>query len=227
MKETVIIGIGYKARNGKDHTAQTIIRERGSKFDIRKYGFADALKREVNEAAEKAGGMFNLFNLLQLRKLDGVPPLPSWVKYDPNPPMDDPMCPLGKQRDLLQWWGTEYRRKRNPYYWVQRLAETLDREKPQVALISDMRFPNEFQWVTSKDGYTVKVERMGFVDPSINSSHPSETALDGYTFRYEIQVLDGDIPELERCAVTVFDLIVESLTPPDISDELIPVIITP
>jgi len=33
-----------------------------------------------------------------------------------------------------------------------------------------------------------------------------------------VQVNDGDVDELRRDAVVVFDLIVESLTPPDLHD---------
>lgn len=29
-------------------------------------------------------------------------------------------------RQILQWWGTEYRRRENEHYWVQRLRETLE-----------------------------------------------------------------------------------------------------
>jgi hypothetical protein len=229
MDDTLIIGFGHKTKRGKDTAVQHIIENRGGKFDVRRYAFADALKREANAMAESVGGMYALYNLLLLNRIEGAPPLifadGRPVKYDPNPPMDDPLSPLGKQRELLQWWGTEFRRKRQPYYWIQKLAKTLDSEKPKIALISDMRFPNEAGWVEAKYGTTVKCDRIGYKDIGDVAVHESETALDSWVFNYEIQVMDGDIEELKRGALQVFDMITEQMSPPDISGEFIPKVV--
>ena len=76
MIDSVIIGFGFRARSGKDTAVAEIIKQRGllpetstynifknhqERYDIRRYAFADALKREVNAEAVKAGGMENLF----------------------------------------------------------------------------------------------------------------------------------------------------------------------
>src|SRR5205814_2051130 len=112
------IGFGYKARSGKNTCVTEIIKQRGGKYDVHEYSFAQALKREVNSAAANAGGMPELFK--QGGVYDpGYPEMikfPSWVKYDPSAPADDPLCPLSKQRTLLQWWGTDYRRNQSPSY---------------------------------------------------------------------------------------------------------------
>ena len=144
--QSVVIGFGHRARSGKDTVAQMIKQYRGitdpadfevgafdlraPTYDIRIYSFAGELKREVNENAEKSGGMIRLFdNGLRMEgagywQTNGnILPLPEWVQYDPNAPMDDPLCPYGKQRALLMWWGTEFRRSINPDYWVQKLAK--------------------------------------------------------------------------------------------------------
>lgn len=204
---TLLIGFGYKARRGKDTVAQTIIEHFGNdKQVIKRYAFADALRAEVHEAAQRAGGMFGLF--MEMGHM-----LPSWVKYDNNAPVE-PLYPLGKQRDLLQWWGTEYRRAQDPFYWVKRLDWRLKEEQPNVALITDMRFLNEFLYVQHMGGVTVKVERLGYQDANILTTHPSETGLDGIQFDYEILAPDGDVEELKRDAVRLFEIIKESLNPP-------------
>jgi hypothetical protein len=219
MENTVVVGFGYKARSGKDESCKAILEARTPQFEIRKYAFADELKREINEAAEAAGGMLELFK-------QGCPyrgsevMFPSWVMYDPNPDMTDMLCPLGKQRLLQQWWGTEYRRAQDPNYWVNKLRDIIEAEKPAVALISDLRFPNEVSWIKSSiDNCVVRVDRLGY--KSTTPDHPSEHALDFMDdgdWHYIIQVPDGDLEELQRDAVVVFDLIIQSLTPPDLND---------
>jgi hypothetical protein len=213
----LILGIGYKARQGKGTAAQAIIDSQKAELDIRGYGFGDALKREVNAAAVEAGGMFALFNELALT---GAPlpggqriKIPDWVKYEPEPDMTDPLSPLGKHRTLLQWWGSEYRRAQDSFYWVKAMRDTLKAEMPQVAVISDMRFKNEMLWVKANQGFTIKVSRLGFNDFSTNPSHHSESELDNAPFDFEIQHSEGDVGELEKCAVEVFGMIRKMLEP--------------
>jgi hypothetical protein len=198
--DTLVIGFGYKARHGKDTAAQAII-DAYPQYDVRKYPFAAALKAEVNQAAEKAGGFE--FLIAQMRFTHN---LPDWVVYEPNADMSDPMCPLGKQRTLLQWWGTEYRRAQDPYYWVKKTNKKIEIDKPQVALITDMRFPNEFWWVQSVDGVTCKVERAGFLDSHANA-HSSENAIADAPFDFEILHGEGDIEGLKQAAVEMFEQI--------------------
>jgi hypothetical protein len=218
-EHTLLIGLGHKRRHGKDEAARAIIAARGGQYDIRRYAFADALKREVNEAAVASGGMFNLFQRLYIFGAplpDGrnIFP-PESVRYDTTPIMDDPLSPLGKQVALLQWWGTEYRRNHDQFYWVKKLEAQIAQDKPSVALITDMRFPNEFWFVKSQRGYTVKVTRLGYVEPNTNASnHASENAINGYPFDVEIQVADGQLEDLKSDAVKLFDMIRESYNPP-------------
>src|SRR6185437_11665955 len=54
-------------------------------------------------------------------------------------------CELNRKalRPLLQLFGTEFRRAEDKDYWLGRLRERIANERPHVALITDMRFPNE------------------------------------------------------------------------------------
>jgi hypothetical protein len=202
---SIVIGIGYKARNGKDTVTQTIIDTFKDKYDVRRFAFADSLKREVAQTAGACGGFPQLLEWLNRE----VMPLPKWVVVDPNPDMTDPMCPTGKHRTILQWWGTEYRRNADPYYWVKQMEKTIKIDNPQFAIISDMRFKNEFYWVKSfkNDGWTIKVTRTNFEDQNVKADHPSEIDLDGVEFDINIDCLDGDLPDLKRSAVAAFESI--------------------
>jgi hypothetical protein len=227
----LLIGIGFRARNGKDTVAAEIIKARGGQYDIRKYAFADELKKEYTQAIE--------FTMVQhnLSAQDAVAHLCHWadklcvqngykdavgqplrISYDPAPDMADPLCPYGKQRLLLQFWGTEYRRFQNPFYWIGRLQATVDKERPQVALVTDLRFPNEYWFIRNRmDGVTVKVERYGFDN---GLTHPSESKLDGYKFDYEIVCPDNSLEELKKDAVVLFDTIVADSVPGPTAEEL-------
>lgn len=205
----LIIGFGHKARHGKDEAIKAILAENPN---ARKYGFGDALKREVNEAVEAAGSWVSLF---RRASLIGFPltttsfmPLPSWVVCDPAPPMDDPLCPFGKQRTLLQFWGTEYRRAQAPDYWVKKTMAKIAEDNPEVALICDVRFPNEVEGIRAAGGYVVRVDRVGFV--SDVPEHYSEKALDGFSdldWDYVIKASDGQIEVLREEAINAFNFL--------------------
>lgn len=220
ITQPLVISFGYKARRGKDAAVQHIITNRGQNPGrIVRYAFGDLLKQEVNEAAEATGGFLGLFTLLATK---GAPlpdgsflRIPDWVKYDADPDMTDPKCPDGKHRTLLQWWGTEYRRNHDSFYWVKAVRDRIRLEQPAIALLADMRFHNEMLWTKSCKGFTVKVERLGMAEIGTNSLHLSEHELDGVMFDYEIIVQDGQLDVLLEDALTVFDMIIERTFVPD------------
>lgn len=193
----LLIGIGAKARHGKGTVSAAIYAAWRDKYDVREYTFGAELKAEVNAADQFA---------LCLKY--GIP-------YDANPDMTDPLCQTkhGKQSRLLQFVGVQ-RREKDPYYWVKKLDARLKEDKPAVALISDMRFLNEYYYVKSHGGITVKVNRMGFVDLSRDPNHISETELEGKEFDYVLTVPDGDVAELRRDALQVAALIEKEVSVP-------------
>ena len=219
--DSVVIGFGYRARSGKDTAVAEIIKQRGlvpalqgwphstqggsgflERYDIRKYSFADALRREVDAEYRKAGGVEKVFapNYCFAKK-GYVVTLPDWVKYDPNGEVNE-QYPLGKQCTLLQWWGTEYKRADDDDYWVRQLAQQIELEKPAIACITDMRFPNEFSFC-EQYGETVLVDKHDLPP----STHASETALAGKSPEDWSLILDnnGTLEQFLEGAVTAFD----------------------
>lgn len=226
MIDSLIIGFGYRARSGKDTAVSEIIKQRGliiptdvetpgsvntllasnaERYDIRKYSFADALRKEVDDAMRRAGGAFSLLVANRpthfVQANENLIELPDWVVLDENPEFNE-QYPLGKQRPLLQWWGTEYRRSIDTDYWVRQLAQRIELEKPQIALITDMRFPNEMAFV-KEYGETVLVQR----DNLPPSTHVSETALNDVPMEDWSLILEnnGTLEEFKEGAVTAFD----------------------
>jgi len=74
--------------------------------------------------------------------------------------------------------GTTWKDGNNPY------NGEFKEDKPVYPnwLLTDMRFPNEMEAVTSRGGITIRVNR----DNENESNHPSETGLDDATFDYTI-----------------------------------------
>lgn len=227
--DSVLFGFGYRSRSGKDTAVAEIIAKRGLKgfeatqtrvfptqfYDIRRYAFADELKREVSQSVDMFPAGHRDIRLLwddnyHLVREDGefvqLKDYP-WVKYEDDADMTDPFCPYGKQRTLLQWWGTEYRRNVNPDYWVKKVAQRLEKEKPDIALITDMRFQNEMDFIKHY-GETIRVDRADL--PSLTpESHPSERALSTVPDEDWTCILEnnGTLEDFKRNAVESFDRI--------------------
>ena len=189
----IIIGFGHRARCGKDSVCQFIIdkfaKENGGPYEIKKYSFADELKSEVRGRERQLCDEYGL----------------------PYRPDQD-----GKCRELLQWWGTEFRRVQDNEYWVKKLSSRLDIELPQIALISDVRFRNEAAWIKDREGYYIKVERYKdqerYMAPGIDHGHSSETELAHYSDHFaEIRCEDGELGHLKQCGEECFELIVRDL----------------
>lgn len=106
-------------------------------------------------------------------------------------------------RKLWQAWG-DFRRAVNSEYWINALAFTLLRsEEPNttIAVITDVRYPNEFEWIKSRGGFMVRVERhpphswwQRWTRPR---EHSGETALDHHKFDFIVRN-HGDLDHLAR-----------------------------
>jgi alpha-L-fucosidase len=215
MNRPLILAFGYEARSGKGECCSTIhlqhSLEHGGRFDIFRISFAQRLRDEVHEAmathwnAHYPGRpMHNKDDQQFAMKL-----VCEWagVEYDPDPLVDE-LNPYGKQRQLTQWWGTEYRRAQNTDYWLNYVVDQIRIVAPEIVLIDDMRFPNEFDWITAVGGKTVKTTRLG-MKPIQNglANHPSESAIANKPFDYYITARDGQLPWLRSQALHLFDFI--------------------
>ena len=159
--------------------------------DVRLFAFADALRSEVNLLIRQMGTPAALVEGFQAAGL-----MPSWVRAEK---------PLEKQRTLLQWRG-ESRRKEDPNYWVKRLFQRLAVLQPDIAVITDLRYPNEVTAVKAAGGYVGKIVRVGPSDVEVHE-HESETALDWYD-GWDFTIEASTLAELKNTAVAVFSDIV-------------------
>ena len=215
--QSVIFGYGFRARSGKDTAVDTIIKQRGHLYDIKRFGFADELKREVTENALKSGGIMNLFSdgLREegcgfLQTNGNILALPSWVQPEDDPDMTDPLCPFGKFRSLLQFWGGEYRRGANKNYWINKVAQRISDERPEIALLADVRHLNEVSFVQTY-GEAVKIERPSLPQLSgAAAQHASETELARFDGWDDVVLNDSSIEEFQERVLFSFDMLLSS-----------------
>lgn len=114
-----------------------------------------------------------------------------------------------KNGRLLQLVGTEiFRRNVKESQWYDVLQDTADEMCADYGchyiLVPDIRFPDEAEWVKSKGGLLVKVERINpdgtqFVAGDRDPKHESEVALANYDgWDKVIRVGDGLLDELAK-----------------------------
>jgi hypothetical protein len=87
-------------------------------------------------------------------------------------------------RQILQGWGTEFRRELySQTYWIDQTELRLEAAKAAkvpLVIITDVRFPNEWEFIIAHGGHTIRVFRDSLAADT--DTHPSETALDSHTF---------------------------------------------
>lgn len=94
-------------------------------------------------------------------------------------------------RTLLQHVGTDVVRNKQPNYWVNFVVEFLKMFETEwdYVIIPDCRFPNEVSTITKYfNTKHIRIIRQNFNSPlSIEQQqHPSETALDNYSYDYVV-----------------------------------------
>jgi hypothetical protein len=202
-----VVGIGHKARNGKDSTAAVFQDFFGSM--ARRYSFADALRAicRVNYGMTvKDAPLLQVVGTEVYRRGETV----NWAFIEPSDGepnsrrVDDVVEVAGRVsvRSLSSGKGAP-----DPDVWTRTLYWTIAEQAPLVAIISDVRFPNEAEMVKEMGGTLIQCIRRTqsgrqYVDPSRSATHPSETALDGYKgWDY---IIDTDrVSTLEYLAVNI------------------------
>lgn len=135
----MIIGICGAAGSGKD--TFFLVAQKIIK-DAKRFAFADELKKECNDLLSDNVGISSFTD-----------------------------CPKEKEmiRPLLVYYGTHIRRKLDPNCWVNKIKKSVlssDRKK-QTAFITDVRYPNELEWIHSSGGKCIFINREKIVDANV------------------------------------------------------------
>ncbi len=98
-------------------------------------------------------------------------------------------------RPILQWWGVEFRRHYfGQDYWVSKMTQKLLAMDEDLAVVTDVRFRDEADFIRASGGFVVRVER----ETGLQDSHSSETDLDGYSEFQATLSNDGTLDDLEE-----------------------------
>lgn len=128
----MIIGISGVARSGKDTLANGFV-EIFKKCGIKakRHALADELKKEVKSFLLKNIG------------------IDSFTQNDHDKKIIRP---------FLVSYGTHLRRELNPNCWIEKLTENL--KDDSLAIISDIRYENEAQWILDQGGFLIHITRL-------------------------------------------------------------------
>ena len=97
-------------------------------------------------------------------------------------------------RELLQYFGTNIMRKMHENVWVNHTVKKIKSEQTELAIIADVRFPNEVDAILQAGGEVIKLQRAPLKD-----NHESETALDEGNFdqsKFSHIIPSGSIDDL-------------------------------
>lgn len=76
-------------------------------------------------------------------------------------------------RDFMQYWGTDIARKMYKNVWINCTLKNILREGSELALITDVRFPDEIEAIKKAGGLVIRLDKV-----TNNDTHISEVALD-------------------------------------------------
>lgn len=176
-----IVGIGHRARVGKDTAASALCASLG--FVQR--GFADPLKAlalECDPIISPGQTMVNQLNNTRLKWI--IQGLGGWEKTKDTYP---------EARRFLQNLGVGARKVFGENFWIDQAFNELGTEP---VVFADVRFENEVEAIRSRGGVVIDIVRA--VPPTV--AHVSETELDGFDFD-EVFVNDQGIAELQATVV--------------------------
>lgn len=178
----ILIGIAGKKRSGKDTVADFLI-EKFYPNQVIKLGFADEVKTIVARMVQSVDPRFLTAPTREVQKY----------------------IEANKQlfRPLLQWTGTDYfRTVFGEDIWIKKFAQKILNlgDSTQIAIVTDIRFLNEVNFIKDAGGFLLKVSRNASATIGQSTDeHISETQLDSYRdFDYTIRN-DLSLKSLDLC----------------------------
>lgn len=167
----LILGLAGQAGAGKNEVANHLVQ----RYGFVQFAFSDALYHEVQQA-------FGLEDQSLLRdratKETPIPQLAIGECHDKG--FQDRMMNgfvakepaagsmVRSPRQILQWWGTEYRRAQDENYWVKRVHEFVKAMhflppypelRPALFVETGTRFENEREWIKALGGNVWHIHR--------------------------------------------------------------------
>lgn len=187
----MILALCGKRKSGKDTLAQFLIRNTtelfGEKFTVKRYAFADYLKEicinlldlprdKVYGTDEDKDTLTELYwsdlpHFCELQRKD----VEAFTQGNVSVEVFNAWHSKMSIRQILQHIGSEFFRRMNPSCWTNYLLRTIKDESPNLAVITDCRFPSEADAVKDFGGKVIRLTRSLRQD-----AHQSEIAMNDY-----------------------------------------------
>ena len=183
------IVIAGKMGYGKDYVGNLI---KDNFSNVEKISFADALKEEVEYIINLIRNNSSLEHIAYEMNVSKDEIKPLYIAKIAFKDINELTVKKKNStiRFMLQYWGTDVRRKNNENYWVQKTVDKIleINKLGNVALITDGRFPNELKGVSELNGITIQLDiskekqienllnRDGILPNKEAFNHPSETS---------------------------------------------------
>ena len=109
-------------------------------------------------------------------------------------------------REFMQYLGTEVMRKMHQDVWANACVNKMKKENSELAIVADVRFPNEVEVIKKAGGKVLRLERNPF-----NDDHDSEKALDADNYDHDNfwHVLDNSDNKIEETQKEIVKLLGE------------------
>lgn len=193
---TKIIAFSGRKQSGKSTAGeyvQSLMYSINPQIDVNTYSFADPLKKNIcidilGLTPQQCWGSDedkNSLTSLRWEDMPGIltPELAKYFygKYDEAFTIEDFHSfgftihepGLMTAREVMEYVGTKMFRKMKDKVWVEATLKEIEKDKPDIALLLDNRFPNEVDPILDAGGYVIRLTRNPF-----NSSAEPESALD-------------------------------------------------
>jgi len=148
----------------------------------------------LNQVAEKLYPSVKLYNFADILKQDicmNILGLTYDQCYgsDNDKNINTDMSWEGKSmsaRDIMQFIGTDIFRKLKPNVWVDSTLKKIAKEQPELAIITDCRFPNEVEAIKLAGGKVIRLTRSPFVSDHISENILNKENYDWNNFDFVI-----------------------------------------
>jgi len=171
---TLIFAVSGKKQSGKTTLVNRFLKElENEDIVVKEYSFADDIKKFLVDVMglreEQVNGTDEDKNSPTEYHWDSIP-----FSIKQKFQMPDGFI---SARNLMQIFGTDLMREMfDDSIWVKSVFRAIDRDKPDIAIIPDTRFPSEIHSILENGGKVIRLTR----DVSKGDAHSSEIALDDW-----------------------------------------------